>query len=94
MTEMSDLALRKRMLVQRSAVQRHVLALQLDHALRPAVSVVHQARVAGQWVRAHPALVAGVAAALLVWRPKAVWGLLPRAWSLWQLWQRLRSAQA
>jgi hypothetical protein len=55
---------------------------------------VHQARVAGQWVRAHPALVAGVAAGLLAWRPKAVWGLLPRAWSLWQLWQRLRSAQS
>jgi YqjK-like protein len=94
MTEMSDLALRKRMLVQRSAVQRHVLALQVDHALRPAVSVVHQARVAGMWVRAHPALVVGVAAGLLAWRPKVVWGLLPRAWSLWQLWQRLRSTQA
>jgi hypothetical protein len=94
MSDQNDLALRKQMLLQRSAVQRHVLALQVGHALRPAVSVVHQARVAGQWVRAHPALVAGVAAGLLAWRPKAVWGLLPRAWSLWQLWQRLRSAQS
>jgi len=93
MSDQSPLALRKQMLLQRSAVQRHLLALQVAHALQPAISVVHQARVAGQWVRAHPALVVGTAAALMAWRPKAVWGLLPRAWSLWQLWQRMRSTQ-
>lgn len=94
MPNLSTLALRKQMLLQRSAVQRHLLALQVTHALQPAVSVVHQARVAGQWVRGHPALLVGVAAVLVAWRPKAVWGLLPKALSLWQVWQRLRSSQA
>lgn len=93
MPNLSTLALRKQMLLQRSAVQRHLLALQVTHALQPAVSAVHQARVAGQWVREHPALLVGVAAALLAWRPKAVWGLLPKALSFWQVWQRLRSSQ-
>ena len=101
MSSDTDLAFRKQMLLQRSAVQRQVLGVQVKQVLAPAVAVAQQARAWRQWVREHPALSAGLAlgvgAALAAWRPvswRRLWPLVPRALALWQMWQGIRSAQA
>jgi len=101
-----DLRLRKLMLQQRSAVQRQILGIQSRQLLAPVVQTVGRVKAGGQWVREHPALVAGLAAVLVAWRPKAVLGLAARSlgwWStarrvlpvavrLWAQWQQ-RSSQ-
>lgn len=84
-----DLRLRKLMLLQRSAVQRQMLAIQTRQVIAPAVRVADRVKAGGQWVRAHPALVAGVAALLLAWRPKAVLGIAARSLGLWQTGRRV-----
>ena len=85
-----DLQLRKLMLLQRSAVQRQMLAIQARQIMAPAVRVADRVRAGGQWVRAHPALVAGAAALMLAWRPKAVLGLAARSLGL-SRWQTFRT---
>lgn len=91
---MSELALRKRMLQQRSTVLRHTLAIQLSATLTPALGLADRVVSSGQWLRRHPALLVGVAAVLLVWRPKAgISGLLHgagRGMGLWQAWLKLQ----
>ena len=77
-----DLQLRKLMLLQRSAVQRQMLAIQARQIIAPAVRVADRVRAGGHWVRAHPALV-------LAWRPKAVLGLAARSLGLWSTVRRV-----
>ena len=84
-----DLQLRKLMLLQRSAVQRQMLAIQARQIMAPAVRVADRVKAGGQWVRAHPALVAGAAALMLAWRPKAVLGLAARSLGLWSTVRRV-----
>lgn len=84
-----DLRLRKLMLQQRSAVQRQVLAIQSRQLLAPVARTVGRVKAGGQWVREHPALLAGVAALLLAWRPKAVLGLAARSLGLWSTVRRV-----
>ena len=84
-----DLQLRKLMLLQRSAVQRQMLAIQARQIMAPAGRVADRVRAGGQWVRAHPALVAGAAALMLAWRPKAVLGLAARSLGLWSTVRRV-----
>lgn len=78
-----DLRLRKAMLIQRSAVQRQMLGIQTRQILAPAVRTLDRVQVGGKWVREHPALVVGVAALFLAWRPRAVLGLVGRCVGLW-----------
>lgn len=84
-----DLRLRKLMLLQRSAVQRQMLAIQARQVMAPAVRVADRVKAGGQWVRAHPGLVAGVGVFLLAWRPKAVLSLAARSLGLWSTVRRV-----
>jgi hypothetical protein len=84
-----DLRLRKLMLLQRSAVQRQMVAIQTKRLMAPLVQTVDRVQAGGQWVREHPALVAGVAALVLAWRPRAVLGLAARSLGLWSTVRRV-----
>jgi hypothetical protein len=98
-----EIALRKQVLTQRSAVQRMVLAVQVSQAVAPVVALADQARAGRQWVREHPALATWLAVAaggaLVAWRPRhggrlgLLWRLVPQALRLHQVWQRVRAAQ-
>ena len=68
---------------------RHVLALQVNQTLAPAMRVADQLQSGGRWLRGHPALVVGAAAALLVWRPRTILSMAGRGLWLWQTWRRL-----
>lgn len=85
-----DLAARRQRLQQRSAVLRERLAHQ-SQQLQPALGLAEQARDAGRWLRAHPAWVAALVAAIVVARPRRLlrWGL--RAWAGWRLLGRARA---
>lgn len=85
-----DLATRKLILQQRSAIQRQMLAIQLKRTLGPALQTADRLQAGGAWAKRHPVLVAGVAAALLAWRPRVILGAAGRAWALWQTWQRVQ----
>ena len=98
LTRMAALALKKRMLQQRSAVLRRTLATQVGQGVGPVLGGADKLMATGQWLRRHPALLVGSAVALLVWRPK---GLLRGALSLagrglwlWQTWQKLQPVVA
>ncbi|HRH30249.1 MAG TPA: YqjK family protein [Aquabacterium sp.] len=90
---MQDLATRKLLLQQRSAVLRHVLAMQVNQTLAPALKVADHLQSGGRWLRGHPALVVAAAAALMVWRPRAILSVAGRGWWAWQAWQRLTQSR-
>lgn len=85
-----DLALKKRLLRTHSTLLRHQLSADWQHTTAPVTRVADQARQGARWLRAHPALVAGAVAALLVWRPSAMLGAARRGLWLWQAWQRVQ----
>jgi hypothetical protein len=91
---MAELALKKRLLQQRSAVLRHTLGAQIGQGVAPVLAGADRVVAAGQWLRRHPALLIGAAAALLVWRPKGViagaLGMAGRGVWLWQSWHKLQ----
>jgi len=89
-----DLALKKRLLRTHSALLRHQLAADWQQTVSPVQRVTDRVRQGAQWARAHPALVAGVGAALLVWRPSALLSLASRGVWLWQAWQRVQPVLA
>jgi hypothetical protein len=90
MSTEQDLEFKKLMLRQRSTVLRQTLAVQVSTTLSPTLRALARAQAAGRWLGQHPILVAGAITTLLVWRPRAVVGLAGRAWSLWNVWQRVR----
>lgn len=79
---------RKRLLLAQSAVLRLSLAQQLNHGLQPAWRTLDRVDHGWRWVRRHPWLWAGAAAALLVWRPSALGSGLSAAGRLvrWGRW--------
>lgn len=88
--QLVELALRKQRLQLRAAAQRDALihhAAALDPLLRGADRIGDGLR----WARSHPALLAGVAAFLLVARPRRTVRWLRRGWFGWQLLQRARA---
>lgn len=88
----SDLAIRREQLLLRSAQLRERLRVQTQ-VLRPALRAADRVRGGVASVREHPGVwllvVAAVAGAALV-RPRLVVGLGLRAWSGWQMFQRVR----
>lgn len=87
---MAELALRKRMLQQRSAVLRHTFAIQVNAKVAPMAGMADRALSTGRWLSKHPYWLVAGAVALAVWRPKGVARLAGRGLSLWQGWLRLR----
>jgi len=87
-TRYPDLVLKKRLLRAHSALLRHQLAADWRQTVAPGQRMAERARKGALWLRGHPALVAGVGAALLVWRPSALLSLASRGVWLWQAWQR------
>ncbi len=83
---------------ERIGVQR----VQLAHTLAPvgkALHTVDRTRVlvqrAQQWIMANPGVVAAVAVAVVVWRPRSIlrsvrWGFsIWRSWGRWRDWARI-----
>jgi YqjK-like protein len=87
---MAELALKKRILQQRSAVLRRTFAAQVAQGVAPVLGGADRAIAAGRWLKQHPALLAGAAVALLVWRPKGMVMLAGRGLWLWQTWLKLQ----
>jgi hypothetical protein len=84
--------LQERIRVQRGQVARELAPIgEALHAVDRARALLHQARL---WMVANPGVVAAVAVAVVVWRPRAVlraarWGFSAwRSWSRWQNWVR------
>jgi hypothetical protein len=97
MSDNDELVFRKRLILQRSALLREVLAVQVTRWLAPVVGLAHQARAGQRWVAEHPGAAAGAAvlvgAAVVACRPGRLWRLVPQALALWQVWQRIRLPQ-
>lgn len=87
---LSELALKKRMLQQRSAVLRHTFALQVNARIAPMAGMADRALSTGRWLGRHPYWLVAASVALAVWRPKGVARLAGRGLWLWQTWQRLQ----
>ncbi len=85
-----ELALRKQLLQFKSAALRRDLAQDFS-GIAPAFKTVEQVRAGIAWLRIHPQLIAGVAMALLIVRPKAGWRWARRGFFAWQAWRRLRT---
>ena len=84
-----DLATRKLLLQQRSAVLRELLAVQLSQTVAPVIHTADRVQAGSQWIKRHPVWVAAVALGLMVWRPRGAFKWAGKAWALWQTWQRM-----
>ncbi|MBH1964328.1 MAG: hypothetical protein I8H77_08340 [Comamonadaceae bacterium] len=92
MSQRAELAARREQLLLRSAQLREQLAHR-SRVVQPAFRAADKVREGASWVQSNPALIAVVGAALLgaaAARPKAMMGLGLRAWSGWQMFQRVR----
>lgn len=101
-TRLTDLAEKKQMLRERSALLRDALADQVEQGVAPAFGVADRVIGGVQWLRRHPVWLIAPAVALLVWRPRVLGGALQGGlvanvtrWAgrgvwLWQAWQRLQ----
>ena len=87
---MAELALKKHMLRQRSAVLRHAFALQVNARVAPLAGLADRAVSTGRWVGRHPYWVVAAAVALAVWRPTGVVRLASKGLWMWQTWQRVQ----
>lgn len=83
-----DLATRKLLLQQRSAVLRELLAVQWQQASAPVRGGLERAQRASAWIKGHPLWVGAVVLGLLIWRPRGVGRWMSRGISLWQAWQQ------
>lgn len=83
-----QLALDKQRLLLHSDVQRQTLALHASR-LAPLFSAADRMRKGVDWLCRHPGLPVVVLVALLVARPRAVWGLAGRVWVVWGMLRRL-----
>jgi hypothetical protein len=90
--ELRHLAERRRRLVARSATQRSALARDLE-ALRAPLALADQGLAVLQYIRRHPALIAGAALLLAVLRPRLTGRWLRRGLMLWQVGRTLRSGR-
>ena len=63
---LSELALKKRMLQQRSAVLRHTFALQVHTKIAPMAGMADRALSTGRWLGRHPYWLVAASVALAV----------------------------
>jgi hypothetical protein len=87
----AELAQRRAMLLARCAVLRERLGGEMATFGRP-LSWADQALAAVRWLRAHPLVPAGAAAALALWKPRRAWRWLVRGFGLWRAWRSARGA--
>lgn len=84
-----DLATRKLLLQQRSAVLRELLAVQLAQTVAPVIHTAERVQTGSKWIKRHPVWIAAAVMGLLVWRPRGALKWAGKAWTLWQTWQRM-----
>ena len=92
MSQRSELASRREKLLLRSTALREKLTYR-SQVVQPALGAVDRVSEGASWVRRNPALLALVGAALvgaLLARPRSAVNLGLRAWSGWQMIQRVR----
>ena len=85
----ADLRARQTRLLQHSAVLRAQVRRELMQ-LEPGFALVDRVVQAGGWLRRNPLYGAAALAACVVLKPRAVWRVTVRVWSMWQRWQNLR----
>lgn len=85
------LAAKRERLVARSAAQRAALAHDVQ-PLRAPLAVADRGVALVRTASRYPLLVAGVAALLVVWRPRRAVHWLQYGWMGWQVARRLRSS--
>lgn len=92
MSQRSELAERRAQLRLRSAQLREQVSHQMQ-VTQPVFRAADRVREGASWVKSNPAIILLAGAAVLgavAARPKAVVGLGLRAWTGWQMFQRVR----
>lgn len=90
---LAQLAFRKETLVARAALQRD----QIENALRPwrqPLAVADKAVEAYGFLKRHPAIVAALVAALVIWQPRRLLRWTARGWVAWRASRGIRAAAA
>jgi hypothetical protein len=82
-TQMDELARARERLLARCAEQREGLAQQV-HEWRVPLTLTDRVWAGVQFLRNHPALLVGIAAALLTFRTRSLWSALKRGFVLWR----------
>lgn len=88
-----EIAVRRGRLIERIAVQRAALGMQLQpvsHALGIVDRVVAATRAGASYLRQHPAIVGGVVALLAAIRPRRAWRWGRRGFVAWRSWRAMR----
>lgn len=87
--ELSRLAARRSLLVDRAAAQRSALTQSVE-PWRPRLALVDQGVAVFRYLAQHPVIVAGVALLFVVMRPRQAGRWLRRGWVVWQIGRSLR----
>jgi len=90
LTRDQELAQRKVRLQARITEQRRALSQQVQGSLARPLAWADKVSTAGRWLRAHPAIPAGVLAALVAWRPKGLLGWAGKGLWLWRTWRKVQ----
>lgn len=77
--QLADLACRRRELLNEIASQRMVVA-EISHRWQKPLALVDLGLQAVHFIRDHPALVSGGAAAFMAWRRKGIVGMAQEGW--------------
>lgn len=88
--QLIDITRRKERLSARAQSQRLAVAACFE-ALGQPIGFADRALEVARFLRAHPVLVAGLAAALFVLRGRGLAGVVGRAFSAWRLWRTIAS---
>lgn len=86
--QLIDIARRKERLSARARAQRLAVVASFE-ALGQPIGFADRALEVARFLRSHPVLVAGAAAALFVLRGRGLVGLVGRAFSAWRLWRTI-----
>lgn len=90
-TSRQDLAVRRQVLMARSALVREQVIVQ-SAALTPMLRFGDRARAMARWVRQHPEAVFAVTVGVVIIQPARAWRWGLRAWSLVRMVRRLQVA--